>query len=854
MNKRTFAILFLLSGLCGLMYQILWTRLFSEVLGNTYAAISIIVAAFMGGLFVGAWQIGRFIDRLAHELRWYAILEITIGGAAVLLLGLFPVLPAAYGLFHAHLQALPLANYLVKFLFTFLLIGIPTGAMGATLPLAVQYFTRRRHLFGENISLFYAVNTVGGALGVVAAGFYVIEYLGVRGGILVTAAMNLLIGGVVLWRIRGEEAVSGAGEAAAVGHSGGASGGPKHPKGRSPRPDKRPKGRSLPPGSARKLLYLSAAGLGGFAALAYEIIWTRGVKFLSLNSTYGFSTILFVFLVGIALGAAIARRLSGDARRMEFLYGLFQMGVGIYAIVTVYLLYNFYYTDFFQRNVVEVIFASEYGWGLVILMFLVIGMLTYLLPSVLMGILFPLINDLYFAGASHRPGKTVSIVYAVNTIGSITGALGAGFILIPALGLRGSLYLIAGINLLLGLVFVLVARHRLVPVLMVGLPLLLAASYLSGDGRYLRGRHERETDRVLFYKEGLMATVKVTQRKGIRAMSIDGVEIARSGGILLQKEQLIGHLPFFFHPNIEDVLVVGLASGISTGSIALHPSVKRVDCVELIRPVFDAARLFSRVNHNIFNNPRVHLIHDDVYSFLMYNPRRYDMICSDGKIGSLNSGNTIMLAYDYYELCRKRLKPGGLFIQWVPVITPAPVFQVILNTLKRSFKHVALFYFYHADIFMIASDEEIVLDKELMDRVFQVPQVEQELRRFQVRNALAVFSAYVGEFHTFPVDSIPVNSFDRPVLEFRYLREWKRRWDIPGGHRALNLQFLADYYQQTPVEVLFRNCRNPEPEVVRQKIYQPTLKFLRFAIENFKYGNYVAGLREYRRFKESLSL
>ena len=180
MNRKLFAVLFCLSGLCGLVYQVLWTRLFSFVLGNTYHAISIIVAAFLFGLFFGAWQIGGLMKRCRNELKLYAFLELLVGGYALLLLTAYGFIEAIYQQLNSLLDSVDTLHLLGRFLVTLLLLLPPTAAMGATLPLAVQYFTSKRTNFLDNVGFFYSVNTFGGVIGVLVAGFLVIELLGVR--------------------------------------------------------------------------------------------------------------------------------------------------------------------------------------------------------------------------------------------------------------------------------------------------------------------------------------------------------------------------------------------------------------------------------------------------------------------------------------------------------------------------------------------------------------------------------------------------------------------------------------------------------------------------------------------------
>jgi spermidine synthase len=511
-------------------------------------------------------------------------------------------------------------------------------------------------------------------------------------------------------------------------------------------------------------------------------------------------------------------------------------------------LYGFSYTDFFQTNVVEIIYDYAYSWLWAIVIYTLTCALIFLLPTMIMGISFPLINELFFKNDAAKAGKAVSAVYAINTIGCIAGSLGAGAILIPAFGIKTSIFVIAALNLGLGFIFIATARHKILPTLGLGAALLLLIVSLSADGQYLFGRKEKKEDRVLFYKEGLMATVKVYERNADLFMSIDGVSIASTDKVLLKKEKLIGHLPFFVKPDIKKALAVGLASGISVGSITLHPNLESIDCVELIKPVFPAAAYFSKYNQDIFSNKKVKLIYDDVYAYLKYNTGQYDLISSDGKLDPLHSANTIMLSADYYELCKTRMKPDGLFIQWLPITTPHLELQVILDTLKKSFKHVALFFFYPTDFYMLAADVPIILDKAHMEQVFANAPIQQELAAFNVRDAAAIFSSFIGTYESPHPDHVRLNSFNQPILEFEYMREWKKSRAWTGGYRAKNLRYLTEKYEKTNLDSLSAMTKNIEPPALANT-FKASLLFFKGAVKYFETGNPATSFQDYRKFQ-----
>lgn len=838
MNKKVFSLLFFLSGLCGLMYQILWTRMFSFVLGNTYLTISIIVASFMFGLFLGSYLIGRYIDKVHHELKWYALLEVLIGGYALLLLLSFGFTDSIFKWLNLFLNRIEIIYSLSKFVVTLFFIIIPTSAMGATLPLVVQYYTKNKKLFGDNVSLFYGINTIGGAVGALFAGFYLIEHLGISNGLLFTAAINILIGFIVFSASKRSEI-----QTLDVALE-------KNPDKKKRKERKKLPGK--PSVEGFKILYLAAAGLAGFAALSYEIIWTRGLKFLIHNSTYSFSVMLFVFLLGIAIGSHVAKKINGKKRDLHYTYGILQLILGVFAVFTIYLLYRFSYSGFFQRNVVEIIYDYSYTWQWGIIIYVLICSIMFLIPTVIMGILFPLINQLYFKNIIDKAGKTVSSIYAVNTIGSIMGSLVAGFFLIPAFGIKTSIIIISIINLFLGILFVFKSYFKIQSTLLAGSVLFVFVTSLSYNGKYLFGRGENKQSRVLFYQEGLMSTVKVFERQNNFFISIDGNTIASTHRTLFKKEKLIAHLPFFIKPGIKKVLSVGLASGISAGAMSLHQNIEQIDCVELIKPVFAAAKYFTNYNNNILKNPRTNLIYNDIYAYLRQQNEKYDLISSDGKLGPLYSGNTIMLSRDYYELCKQRMKKDGVFIQWIPIITPYKELKVIFDTLQSSFRYVFVFYFYPADIFMLASESPIILDKSYMDNVFSNTAVRQDLEQFGIKDALSILSSFIGVYEIVSHEDIRINSFDKPILEFEYMREWKKSKMWAGGYRAKNLQFLVENYEKTELDDLYALVNHVEKPDLKNIVMGARL-FFKGCIKFYKTGNFQNSFREYYKFRQSKS-
>ncbi len=832
--KKITALLFFLSGFSGLLYQILWLRKFSYVLGTTYLAISVVVASFMAGLFLGSWIVGKFVDRLRNKLSWYGRLEILIGLYALVFIGGMNYIDEIFKGWYDFAHGVAIVETSGRALIAMLTMLLPTAAMGATLPLIVQRFTHHESQFRTSVSVFYSVNALGSATGALVCGFYFIERFGVNLSLWIAAILNVMVGLSALLLARKDS------ETPDLSHKPTAI------------PQQKNTGRTIEKILfRRKYLYLFTAAVAGFSSLTLEMVWTRGLRILIDNSTYSFTIIVFVFLLGIAIGSRVAALLAKRKINLHFSYGVLQLALGIYATFTIFFLYTVVYTDLFQVRLFQFVYDYSYAWSWAILVYIVLCGLTFLVPAILMGILFPLLNDVYFSEISAESGKTVSAVYAVNTVGSIAGSLGAGFFLLPALGIRETILAVAVITLVVGIIFVMISGEKFLRTTVVAGFVFVLCLNLSTRGEYLSSREELRSDQVIFYREGLMSTVKVFRKGEYLNMSIDGDVVASTSPELLFKEKMIGHLPFFLKPDIREVLAVGLASGISAASMAAHDRVERIDCVELVPAVFEACKFFSRFNQDLPGNAKVRLIENDAYAFLKYNESIYDLISSDGKLGSLNKANTTMLSVDYFSLCKSRLREGGMFIHWIPLITPQRSFEVILRSLKSVFDHVVLFYFYPSDVFMVASDEPIVLDLDQMKGVMADEKVRNEMQDLEVVKASEILFAFMGTYNFMDGDDIIVNTFDQPVLEFWFMKDWKKSGQKHGGYRAENLEFLISNYQDRRTS-LIPIVRNPEYSRYVEAFYEPSLRFYNFCLDNFKYGNYRTGREAYLRFKSAL--
>ena len=398
---------FALSGFAALLYQTAWMRLFAIAFGTSEISVVIVLAGYMAGLAIGAWAAARFVDRLRRPVLVYGLLE---GAIAATALGL-PLLVELSGELYALLaggQPVPpdaggLGQTLYYSLASMLALLIPTGLMGATLPLLARYAVTSDRNLGGRISLLYSMNTLGAVGGTLAAAFLLLPALGLQGTVWVGALINALVFAVAVLLARGAPA---AGTAPPAGNG--------KAEGAKQRPGLR--------------ISIPLIALSGVLSFTYEVLWTRMLSHVLGSSTFAFATMLAAFLTGIALGAAGAGPLARKPRPALAAFGWCQLGAALCSALVYWRLESW-----------------APGGGLALLAFAVI------LPSALfIGATYPLAVRAH-AGAAADAGRSSAIIYSWNTLGSIAGALLAGFFIVPALGFAGTVRFAVWGNLGLGL-------------------------------------------------------------------------------------------------------------------------------------------------------------------------------------------------------------------------------------------------------------------------------------------------------------------------------------------------------------------------------------------------------------------
>lgn len=683
---------FFVSGACGLLYQVVWTRQFVLLFGAASYAVSTVLSVFFLGLGAGSLLGGRLADRVRRPLFVYGAFEIIIGLSALALIVLLRQGEAAVVeilRFSAGSRAMAIG---LRALLALVFLIVPVTLMGATLPLLARFVAHESRRYAIRIGALYTLNTLGAVAGCALTGFVLIAHFGYTKTLWLGAAGNIGVGlaAMALDRLRGARDVVAAGAYGSEDQSAAA---------------------IFP--AARPEVLLAAFALSGFCALALEVLWTRLLVIVFLGTTYAFTTMLATLLFGIAAGSAAASALAGRRWNASLALGLVEILFGLSCLAMLPL-----FADLPER-LRQFQFASGYHWEQLVRAKFFLSASVLVIPSFFSGMTFPLAVRAFSAGRACL-GEDVGALYGANTFGGVVGALTGGYVLIPLLGTHHGIVVLSWLLFAAGLAIIVstpLRWHMVKAALAVCCVALMAGAqaYLApGDVcQALNAGYVPASDTIHYYREGVEATVLVSEAKDARPGSdrtlwINAVQATATIEKGVKMNRLQGVLPMLFDRDPKRVLFMCFGSGITAGTLSLW-DFDRIDAVEISRDVLQAAPQFAADNFNVAENPSVRFTIDDGRNFLLTTPNRYDVITFEPMPLAL-AGVSTFYTREYYELCLDRLAPGGLVSQWVPLHSlNTDVVRSLVYTFTEAFPEYCAF-FVNADLFLIGSNEPLRID------------------------------------------------------------------------------------------------------------------------------------------------
>jgi len=653
---------FFLSGFAALLYQTAWTRELSFVFGTSELAVAAVLAAYMGGLALGAAAAARIAVRMRRPVLVYGLLELAIAGCALVVPWAIRGATALYVAWLGGAGDLPESHSAVAALFqlaaAFAVLMPPTAFMGATLPLLARHAVRREEEIASRVGVLYAVNTAGAIAGTVAAAFLLMPELGLRRTVWTGAGVNALVFGLATLLARS-----------------------------APLPTTAEAAPTRAPAAPGASWILPAMALSGAVSFAYEVLWTRLLGHLLGGSVAAFATMLASFLLGIALGSAVAARLAVSRQRAAIGFSLSQLGIA-----------STLYAAFALSDRLPELSAGLSAGPNAPLASAAVAAAALLPITLCIGATFPFAVRM-LALHPEQAARATARVYAWNTVGAIAGALGAGFVLLPGVGFEGTAMVGIAANLALAAWAALAApSRRLVPAAVAaigGLALVLAPA--SPPWTLLTSSPMRKAPwegEVVYAAVGRSATVLVMERRGRFQLSTNGLPEAAvdAKGMLpgINIAEWLGVLPALVRPGAREMLVVGLGGG---GALEFAPSsLETIDVIELEPEVLAANRhIAAQRSRDPLADPRVRVHIGDARGTLQLTENRWDAIVSQPS-HPWTAGASHLYTREFFELVRTRLEPDGVFVQWIGTrFVDEALFRTLLATLLEVFPHVELY-------------------------------------------------------------------------------------------------------------------------------------------------------------------
>lgn len=774
---------FFLSGLAGLVYEVVWARQLSLFLGITSYAHTAVITAYMLGLAAGSYYFGRRVDQHLQPFKLYAWLEIGIGVYAAMTPWLFNGLQQVYVSLADVSGIGSMSGYLTRFTIALLALLLPTFLMGGTLPILVRGVLTELPGLGKITGRFYGINTLGAMLGTLLAGYLLLPGLGVKATIFVGVAINLAVAVAVLAMLRRSKL-------------------PMNVVGQRQEPIEPPPAASTEArSSSSRMVLLMGFGVAGFAALLTQVAWIRALILVIGGSVYAFTITLASFLAGIGLGSLLFTRFiaspGGWLNRFQ-LDGRMAQAALLALLISLTLLLGLPLIGQLPGWFLSGYSSLKDNFSLFQSYVFLLSFSIMILPTLFMGALFPLVTVIWTRSAD-RAGRGVGVAYAVNATGTILGALLGGLFILPWLGVHYSVQLAAGLYFLVAIVYWLISsveirhvyRHAILgitallvlTVVLVTPPWnkeIMISGVFSTPDRIVDKlavtslQQIVEQNELLYYKEGLDGVVAVRMHGDNRSLVINGKADASSVGDL-PTQVLLGQLPFALDRNLENTLVIGLGSGITAGSLTVHESLKQLTILEISDEVIEASDFFVMENYGVLGDPRVKLVTADARNFLMAAADGYDLIVSQPSNPWI-SGISNLFTDEFFKLAKSRLNAGGIMSQWVQTYRMSnDDLRTILNTFQDNFQYVSLWMPMIDDLIIIGSDQPHALSMAYT-RSNQAEDIVAELRRAKVFSFRDLVRLYIlgGDVLSNYTVGADMNTDNNPVIEFNAPRNLYR--------------------------------------------------------------------------------
>jgi len=697
----SFLAIYFSSGFAALLYQVIWQRMLAIFSGADLFAITTIVASFMAGLGVGSVCAGTLADRVSF--RW----QIGLFAAAEAFTGLlgwastwwyYDVLYKQYG----HLSSSPV--FVAVVLFGSLLL--PTFLMGMTLPLLSKALTPAVELAGRRIGSLYALNTLGAASGALATAWILMGRLSFEQILEIGVAINFAVAllavvlGFVLSRLGSVTSHRESSAAAAV----------------------------AVPSTFSFSTWAVIYGLSGFTALSLEIVWFRILGVMLKSNSFTFPHLLGVYLASLAIGIFVGSHIVRFVKRSAGIFLALQSGVMIYAGVSIvgliWGLENLSKLDWLRGylsgyNSLDVTAARRgiESWISLagphpnfVSLYILVPLALIAPPTLMMGLSFPFLQTAVQDSRAFL-GRRVGWLQGANILGSTLGSMLVGGLFLEIFGTSWTLrFLIAasGVFLVLSVRQLLqftIKGQRLGYIVSFVIVIALIGAIPSGTDLWAK-LHGSMEEHVIVTESGSGLSVLKNQNPAFSEITWVYTNGLGQSWIPYHSVSVIhsrlGVLPVLIHPDPKEIAVIGLGSGDTAFSLGGRPETQEITCIEIVESQLDGLRLLHAKQpygglESLLTDKRIKYVFGDGRRYLAASQKKYDIIEADAlRATSAFAGN--LYSFEYFQLLRSRLKPGGLALTWAPT-------HRTLETFMRVFPYVLNF-----DSVVVGSDQPIAFD------------------------------------------------------------------------------------------------------------------------------------------------
>lgn len=667
------AAVFFLSGCAGLIFEVLAARKLALATGSTVASSAATAAAFLLGLGLGSYLGGRLAPGQKNQIRLFALLELGAGlGCAVALLVVDALPRQMAGL------DLAMGSLETKLLASFLVFLPPCILMGASLPVLCQYYVKTQSdRLLKVLAGLYAINTLGAVVGVLSTDFLLVQRIGMQKTGLIAVGLYFLVAALA-WKVSASELHPGLFQVDG------------------------PSDLAFTPAPRVALLALIGTG---FCGLTYQVLWTRMLTFFNGNDVFSFSTTLAVYLGGIVVGSLVISRFGPYLKDPRLVLGLSVAAISVLA-----------YSSLFAVAWVREGRALLVLWGVRDPWLSLSACLLVVSPSaLLLGTSFPLASKMLQQSVS-EPAAVVGKAYLANSLGSATGAFLAGLYLLPNLGLQASLMWTSVASM--ALATVLLWSRGVGRVLAVLAPLVLAVIIMATPpDRLLKILYQERFADIVYQGDDHYGSVALARHgqpseQGYEeVLYVDNFNMAGNSPAAKRYTTCLAALPILVHPNPQRVLVICMGLGNTTRAALEMQETKSVECVELSSKVLEAL-LRTAGGKKILDNPKLTVTLGDGRNHLLNTDAKYDVISAEPP-PPMNAGVVNLYSREYYELCRERLNPKGIAVQWLPVFEMSPFeAKTIIVAFQEVFPYTTLWEGSNLQLVLLGSLQPIEVDLE----------------------------------------------------------------------------------------------------------------------------------------------